>query len=131
MSKSPLSVSSKKNDPAQLLVSKILSDISLKYNLDLSQDPVALERIREAVDKARFELDKNPQVEIDLPYISANASGPIHYSKVINLNDFDPLGPESAGLADQHAGQDEDERPSQPSVQIKLPDGNPIVTYSL
>ena len=131
MNQSSLTVSSDNNDPAQRLVSIILSDISRNYNLDMSQDPVALERIREAVEKARLELEINPQVEISLPYISANASGPIHYRKVITRNDFDSQGSESAGPAGQPDGQEEYDRQPQPSVQIKLPDRKPLVTYSL
>ena len=79
MNQSYLPVSSEKNDPGQQLVSIILSEISRKNNIDLSQDPVALERIKEAVEKARLELNTNPQTEINLPSISANASGPINF----------------------------------------------------
>jgi len=131
MNQSSLSVSLENNNPSQLLVSTILSDISRKHNLDLSQDPVALERIREAVEKARLELDLNPRVEINLPYISANSSGPIHYRKVITRDDFGSHESESAGSFGQLEEQEEIEQQPQPSVQIKLPDRKPLVTYSL
>ncbi len=131
MNQNSLLVTSENNNPSQLLVSAIIFDISRKYNLDLSQDPAALERIREAVEKARLELDLNPQVEINLPSISANASGPIHYRKVITRDDFDPHESESVGSFDQPEGQEEYDRQPQPSVQIKLPEGKPLVTYSL
>ena len=131
MNQNSLLVPSENNNPSQLLVSNILSDISRKHNLDLSQDPVALERIREAVEKARQELDLNPRVEISLPYISANTSGPIHYRKVITRDDFDPHGSQSVGSLGQLEEQEEFEQRPQPSVQIKLPDRKPLVTYSL
>ncbi len=118
-----LPVSSEKNDPGQQLVSIILSEISQKYNLDLSQDAVALERIKGAVEKARLELDTNPQPEINLPSISANSSGPIHFQKVVSREDLYPHRSDA-----ENFGRRQEQKPS---LQIKLPDRKPLVTYSL
>ncbi len=131
MNQNYLPVSSGKNDPGQQLVSIILSEISRKYNLDLSQDPAALERIKDAVEKARLELDANPQPEINLPYISANTSGPIHFQRVVSREDFYPDRPEaenSKGHQEQVGGY---EGKAQSPLKIKLPDRKPLVTYSL
>ena len=118
------SASSEKNDPVQLLISKILSDFSRDYNLDLSQDSIAVERIREAVEKARLELDTAYQTEINLPYISANASGPIHLIRVVTREDMNQQILKSEGPRE---GQVQSHQPP----RIKLPDRKPFVTYSL
>lgn len=118
------SVSYEKNDPVQQLISKILSDFSRDYNLDLSQDPIAVERLREAVKKARLELDTASQTEINLPYISANSSGPIHLIRVVTRKDMNPQNLESEGSGE---GQVQAQFP----FRIMLPDRKPLVTYSL
>jgi rhomboid protease GluP len=131
MNQNSLSVSLEKNDPGQQLFSSILSEISRKYKLDLSQDPVALERIKDAVEKVRLELETNLRSEINLPFISANASGPIHFQRVVARENFYPQRSDPVifrGQQEQiegYAGQ------TQPSIQIKLPDRKPLVTYSL
>ena len=131
MSQNYLPVSSEKNDPGQQLVSIILSEISRKYNLDLSQDSVALERIKDAVEKARLELDTNPHPEINLPSISANPSGPIHFQRVVSREDFYPNRPEVENLGGHQEQVDGYASQAQPSLKIKLPDRKPLVTYSL
>ena len=131
MNQNNLPVSLEKNDPDQQLVSIILSEISRKYNLDLSQDPVALERIKDAVEKARLELDTNPQPEINLPSISANLSGPIHFQRVVSREDFYPDSPEVENIGRHQEQVDGYTSQAQPALRIKLPDRKPLVTYSL
>jgi len=118
------SVSNEKNGPAQQLIPKILSDFSRDYNLDLSQDPIAMDRIREAVEKARLELDTAYQTEINLPYISANASGPIHLIRVVTREDMNQQTLKSEGSRKEQVQ-------TQQPPRIKLPDRKPLVTYSL
>jgi hypothetical protein len=131
MNQSYLPVSSEKNDPGQQLVSLILSEISRKYYLDLSQDPVALERIRDAVEKARLELGTNPQTEINLPSISANPSGPINFQRVVSRDDLYPPGSDAENTGRHQEQVDGYTSKAQPSLKIKLPDRKPLVTYSL
>ncbi len=131
MNQNYLPVSSEKKDPGQQLVSIILSEISRKYNLDLSQDPVALERIKDAVEKARLELDTNPQPEINLPSISANPSGPIHFQRVVSRDDLYPPGSDAENIGRHQEQVDGYTSQAQPSLKIKLPDRKPLVTYSL
>jgi len=131
MNQNYLPVSSEKSDPDQQLVSIIISEISQKYNLDLSRDPVALERIKDAVEKARLELDTNPQPEIKLPSISANASGPIHFHRVVSREDLYPHRSDTENLGKYQERVDGHTSQAQPSLQIKLPDRKPLVTYSL
>jgi len=131
MSQNYLPVSSEKSDPDQQLVSIIISEISRKYNLDLSQDPVALERIKDAVEKARLELDTNPQPEINLPSISANASGPINFQRVVSRDELYPPGSDEENLGRHQERVDGYTSQTQPTLKIKLPDRKPLVTYSL
>jgi len=44
--------------------------------LDITKDPMALQRLREGAEKAKVELSSSPQTEINLPYLSADATGP-------------------------------------------------------
>ncbi|NQS90975.1 MAG: rhomboid family intramembrane serine protease, partial [Chloroflexi bacterium] len=131
MSQNQLSVSSDQNPQIEGLISKILSEISHQYGLDLSQDPAAMERLREAVEKAALDLENQPDAVINLPYISANSAGPIHLRRHIQAADLDP-GSIDAGIP-AHTGQPrEPSRPAAPErVRIQLPDRKPIVTFSL
>ena len=46
--------------------------------IDLHNDPLALQRLKEAAEKAKIELSTSQQTEVNLPYITADASGPKH-----------------------------------------------------
>ena len=46
--------------------------------MDLHNDPLALQRLKEAMEKAKIELSSSQQTEVNLPYITADASGPKH-----------------------------------------------------
>nr|GFD26057.1 heat shock protein 70 [Tanacetum cinerariifolium] len=50
--------------------------------LDLRKDPLALQRLKEAAEKAKIELSSGNETEINLPYITATASGPKHLEEV-------------------------------------------------
>ena len=130
MNQKPLTFSPEKNDPEQLIFD-ILSEFSQKYNLDLSQDPVAMERIREAAENVKLELETSSQSEIQLPFLSAKTSGPIHYNRVVSREDLSLPGTRPKGLEvtrDQAPGYSGQARSPQ---MIKLPDRKPLVTYSL
>jgi molecular chaperone DnaK len=59
--------------------------------IDLSSDRVALQRIREAAEKAKIELSSTQSTEINLPFISANASGPIHLQITLTRSKLEQL----------------------------------------
>jgi len=59
--------------------------------MDISKDPMALQRLREAAEKAKIELSSSPQTEINLPYITADSSGPKHLVMTITKSKFDQL----------------------------------------
>lgn len=59
--------------------------------MDLRSDNIAYQRIREAAEKAKIELSSSPQTEINLPYITANESGPKHLVLNLSLAKFETL----------------------------------------
>ena len=60
-------------------------------NIDLRKDPMALQRLKEAAEKAKIELSSSTQTEINLPYISATDSGPKHLVKTLTRSKFEQL----------------------------------------
>ena len=59
--------------------------------MDLRKDPMALQRLKEAAEKAKIELSSSAQTEINLPYVTATASGPKHLVKTLTLAKFEQL----------------------------------------
>ena len=59
--------------------------------MDLKADPIALQRLKEAAEKAKIELSASAQTEINLPYITATATGPKHLVKTLTRAKFEQL----------------------------------------
>ena len=59
--------------------------------LDLRKDPMALQRLREAAEKAKMELSQLMQTEVNLPFITATADGPKHLNLTITRAKFEQL----------------------------------------
>ncbi|KZT74017.1 heat shock protein 70 [Daedalea quercina L-15889] len=74
-----------------VLVQHILNEFKKDSGLDLSKDPMAVQRIREAAEKAKIELSSTSQTEINLPFITADASGPKHINLKILRSQFEGL----------------------------------------
>src|SRR3989344_2151614 len=68
-------------DMDKALIDFVVSDFKKEHDLDLSQDKMAMNRVREAVEKAKIELSTTLETDINLPFISANADGPKHLNK--------------------------------------------------
>ena len=66
------------DDLDQLVMDYIADDFKKNEGIDLKNDPVALQRVREAAEKAKVELSTNMESEINLPFVTADASGPKH-----------------------------------------------------
>jgi molecular chaperone DnaK len=62
------------------LINFLIDEFKKESALDLRKDPIALQRLREAAEKAKIELSSREQTEVNLPYITADASGPKHLS---------------------------------------------------
>jgi rhomboid protease GluP len=124
MTENPLLVSSPGEISPEELVSRLLTEFQDHYQLDLAQDPAAVQRIREAVGLALKKLQHQSEVEIFLPYISANQAGPIHLQRIIRKTGLD------SGAEDSQVEKiPEPEVPQQ--VQVPLPDNKPVVTIVL
>ncbi len=61
-----------------VLIDHLVGEFKKEQNFDLTQDSSAIQRLKEAAEKAKIELSSNQQTEINLPYITADSSGPKH-----------------------------------------------------
>ncbi|KAK2463099.1 hypothetical protein APHAL10511_004754 [Amanita phalloides] len=73
------------------LVDYILNEFKKESGIDLSNDRMAVQRIREAAEKAKIELSSTTQTEINLPFITADASGPKHINEKLMRSKFEDL----------------------------------------
>jgi len=62
----------------QRIIDYIVSEFKKEQGVDLTKDVLALQRLKEAAEKAKIELSSNTQTDINLPYVTADASGPRH-----------------------------------------------------
>ncbi len=75
----------------QRLVDYIADEFQKDHGIDLRKDPMALQRLREAAEKAKIELSSTLQTDINLPFITADASGPKHLQMTITRAKFEQL----------------------------------------
>jgi len=69
----------------------LIGEFKKQYGMDIQKDKLALQRIREAAEKAKIELSSTAQTEINLPYLSADASGPKHLQVQITRAKFESI----------------------------------------
>ena len=62
----------------QRIISYLIEEFKKDQGVDLTNDPMALQRLKEAAEKAKIELSSSEQTEVNLPYVTADASGPKH-----------------------------------------------------
>ena len=62
----------------QRIISYLVEEFKKDQGVDLTNDPMALQRLKEAAEKAKIELSSSEQTEVNLPYVTADASGPKH-----------------------------------------------------
>ena len=79
------------DDFDQALIDWMANEFKTENNMDLTKDPMALQRLKEAAEKAKIELSASTQTEINLPYITADASGPKHLVKTLTRAKFEQL----------------------------------------
>ena len=75
----------------QRIIDWLLSEFQREVAIDLKQDRMALQRMKEAAEKAKCELSTSQQTEIVLPFISADASGPRHLNTVLTRQMYESL----------------------------------------
>jgi len=73
------------------LVRHIVQNFKKESGIDLSGDRMAVQRIREAAEKAKIELSSSPQTDINLPFITADASGPKHINMKLSRSQLESL----------------------------------------
>ena len=79
------------DDFDQVLIDWMAEEFKSDENIDLRQDPMALQRLKEAAEKAKVELSSSAQTEINLPYITATSSGPKHLVRTLTKAQFEKL----------------------------------------
>ena len=75
----------------QRIINWLIGEFQRETGIDLTQDRMALQRLKEAAEKAKCELSTAQQTEIVLPFISADASGPKHLNTVITRQKYEEL----------------------------------------
>lgn len=73
------------------LLEHLLNDFKKDSGIDLSDDKLAMQRLREAAEKAKRELDGLAQTDVSLPFITADASGPKHMNSKVSRSQFEAL----------------------------------------
>ena len=76
------------DDFDQVIIDWLAEAFMKEENMDLRKDPMALQRLKEAAEKAKIELSSSTQTEINLPYVTATASGPKHLGKTLTRAKF-------------------------------------------
>jgi molecular chaperone DnaK len=79
------------DDFDQVLIHHVANQFQKEQGIDLRQDSMALQRLQEACEKAKRELSSAPQTDVNLPFITADASGPKHLQMTVTRADFEKL----------------------------------------
>ncbi|MBQ0116674.1 MAG: molecular chaperone DnaK [Flavobacterium sp.] len=79
------------DDFDQVIINWLASDFQAAEGIDLRLDPMALQRLKEAAEKAKIELSSAAQTEINLPYVTATATGPKHLVQTLTRAKFEQL----------------------------------------
>ncbi len=75
----------------QVIIDWLAEEFKNNEGIDLRNDPAALQRLKEAAEKAKVELSSSTQTEINLPYVTATSSGPKHLVKSLTRVQFEKL----------------------------------------
>ncbi len=79
------------DDWDEAIVRWLIDEFKREQMIDLGQDRQALQRLREAAEKAKIELSSTPQTEINLPFITADSTGPKHLQLTLSRSQFEQL----------------------------------------
>jgi len=79
------------DDVDEKIINWLAEEFKAEENMDLREDPMALQRLKEAAEKAKIELSSSAQTEINLPYVTATASGPKHLVRSLTKAKFEQL----------------------------------------
>jgi molecular chaperone DnaK len=79
------------DDVDEKIIDWLAEEFKKDESIDLRKDPMSLQRLKEAAEKAKIELSSSAQTEINLPYITATDSGPKHLVRTLSKSKFDQL----------------------------------------
>ena len=79
------------DDFDQVIIDWLVNAFKAEEGIDLSKDPMALQRLKEAAEKAKIELSSTTSTEINLPYITADGGVPKHLVKTLSRSEFERL----------------------------------------
>ena len=79
------------DDVDEKIIDWLADEFKTEEAIDLRKDPMALQRLKEAAEKAKIELSSSAQTEINLPYVTATASGPKHLVRSLTRAKFEQL----------------------------------------
>ena len=82
------------DDFDEVIIDWLADEFKSTEDVDLRKDPMALQRLKEAAEKAKIELSSSTQTEINLPYVTATASGPKHLVQTLTRAKFEQLSAE-------------------------------------
>ena len=77
-----------------MIIDLLAEEFKKSEQIDLREDPMALQRLKEAAEKAKIELSSSTQTEINLPYVTATSSGPKHIVTTLTRAKFEKLSDE-------------------------------------
>ncbi len=73
------------------IINWMVSEFKSDHGIDLTKDPMALQRLKDAAEKAKIELSSTTESEINLPYITASDGAPLHFVKKLTRAKFDQM----------------------------------------
>ncbi|MAZ73782.1 MAG: molecular chaperone DnaK [Flavobacteriaceae bacterium] len=79
------------DDVDEKIIDWLADEFQSAEDMDLRKDPMALQRLKEAAEKAKIELSSSTQTEINLPYVTATSSGPKHLVTTLTRSKFEQL----------------------------------------
>ena len=79
------------DDVDEKIINWLAEEFKADEDLDLRKDPMSLQRLKEAAEKAKIELSSSASTEINLPYVTATASGPKHLVRTLSRSKFEQL----------------------------------------
>jgi molecular chaperone DnaK len=79
------------DDFDQRLIDHLVAEFKKEQGIDLKNDPAALQRLKEAAEKAKIALSSSEQTEINLPYITADAKGPKHFRMNLKKSELEKI----------------------------------------
>jgi len=79
------------DDVDQILIDHLFSTFKSETGIDLSNDPMVLQRVREAAEKSKIELSSAQKTEVNLPFITADSTGPKHMTATLTRSKFEQM----------------------------------------